>query len=105
MSALGLSEDIISKIIAFRAGQDGVAGTSDDNFFEMPSSIVPKVSESAHLSAAEIAQLSNITNQYLCTKSGNFLARYSVKLDNSRNICEVFSIINRNGKILYWREP
>ncbi len=105
LSALGLNEDIVSKIIAFRAGDDGITGTADDNVFNQPSSIVPQLSQFGHLSPTEIAQLSAIANQYLGTKSGNFSAVCQVKLNNSRNTSQIYSVINRKGIILYWREP
>jgi type II secretory pathway component PulK len=103
--ALGLNEGTAGKVIAFRAGDDGLEGTSDDNFFDTSSNIVPKLSAFTHLSAEEVAQLSNVAGKYLGTKSGNFFCRCLVKLNNSRDTVEMYSVINRNGKILYWREP
>ena len=105
LSALGLSEDIINKIIAFRAGDDGITGTADDNVFNQSSNIVPQLSQFGHLSSAEIAQLSDVANRYLGTKSGNFSVGCQVKLNNSRNVSQINCVINRKGIILYWREP
>jgi general secretion pathway protein K len=105
LSALGLSEDIINKIIAFRAGDDGITGTADDNIFSASSDIVPQLSQFGHLSASEIAQLSTVVNQYLDVKSGFFSVDCRVKLNKNSIVNEMHCILNRNGKILYWREP
>ena len=106
LSALGLSEDIINKIVAFRAGEDGITGTADDNVFNQGSDIVPQLSQFGHLSASEIAQLSAVANQCLATKSSGFFSvDCRIKLNNSSTVNEMHCILNRNGKIVYWREP
>ena len=102
--ALGLSEDIVDKIVSFRLGADGIIGTSDDNIFEAPSNIVPKLSQFSNLSDSEIAQLSVIVDQCLVTSSNNFMARCISKLNGKKKTTEVTCVINRSGKILYWQE-
>lgn len=102
--ALGLSEDIVDKIVSFRLGEDGIIGTSDDNVFDTPSNIVPKLSQSFHLSDSEIANLGVIVDQYLVTNSHNFMARCISKLNGKKKTTEVICVINRSGKILYWQE-
>lgn len=102
--ALGLSESLVNNIVAFRAGNDGVGGTEDDNVFDSASGILQKINEYAHLSESEITQLSTIISQYLGVKSDNFSAGCEVRLSNSRNISRINCIMNRNGKILYWQE-
>ena len=103
--ALGLNEDTVSKIMGFRAGEDGITATADDNIFDLSSTIVLKLSQFADLSAAEVAQLNTVAGKYLSTKSGNFSAKCSVKLNNSRYANEIYYTLSRNGKILYWQEP
>ena len=102
--ALGLSQDLVDKIVSFRLGEDGIIGTSDDNVFDTPSNIVPKLSLFFHLSDSEIAQLSVIVDQYLVTNSNNFMARCISKLNGKKKTTEVICVINRSGKILYWQE-
>lgn len=102
--ALGLSQDLVDKIVSFRLGEDGIIGTSDDNIFEAPSNIVPKLSQFSHLSDSEIAQLSLIVDQYLVTNSNNFMARCIAKLNGKKKSSEVIAVINRSGKILSWEE-
>lgn len=72
--ALGINQDLVDKIVSFRLGEDGIIGSSDDNIFEAPSNIVPKLSQFSHLSDSEIAQISVIVDQYLVTNSNNFMA-------------------------------
>ncbi|MFA5157310.1 MAG: hypothetical protein WC532_08045 [Candidatus Omnitrophota bacterium] len=105
LTALGLDENIVKNIILFRAGEDRVTGTEDDNIFVQASEIVPKLSEFAHLSSSELAQLTDISGKYLGVRSENFFVRCRVKLNNSANVSDIYCILDRNGKILYWREP
>jgi len=102
--ALGLSQDLVEKIVSFRLGEDEIIGTADDNVFNTHSNIVPRLSQSFHLGDSEIAQLSVIVDRYLVTNSNNFMARCISKLNNRRRTTEVISVINRSGKILYWQE-
>ena len=102
--ALGLDDDIVDKILLFRAGEDGIAGTIDDNVFDAPSSIVPKLSQSCHLSDSEVAQLSVVVDQYLVTNSDNFMVKAIAKLNNRKNTAELICVVNRSGKVLYWQE-
>lgn len=102
--ALGIDEVIVDKIIYFRAGEDGIEATADDNIFKQQSGIVAILSQSYHLSASEVARLSNlVSTQKVSTDSNNFMVKSIAKLDNRQIETEVISIINRDGKILYWQ--
>lgn len=103
--ALGLRPYVVEKIFSFRQGDDGIIGTLDDNVLKKSSDIVPKISQFADLSDSELAEFSNISNQYLVTKSENFIVKSIAKLNNRKNTTEVTCVINRSGDILYWREP
>jgi len=102
--ALGLSEDIVDDIISFRAGVDGVIGTADDNIFDTVPNIIPKLSQSYHLSDSQLAAVSAVTNQYLVTNSSNFMIKAVAKLNNKMDRVELICVVNRSGDILYWRE-
>ncbi|MCM8796061.1 MAG: general secretion pathway protein GspK [Candidatus Omnitrophica bacterium] len=102
--ALGLNQDLVEKIISFRLGEDEIISTSDDNIFEVPSNIVPKLSQFSHLSDSEIAQLSVIVEKYLVTNSRNFMVRCISKLEGRKKTAEMISVVDRFGKILYWQE-
>lgn len=103
--ALGLDDDIVDDIISFRAGEDGIIATYDDNIFDTASNIIPKLSQSHHLSDIELAKLSLIVDQSLVTNSKNFMAKAAARLNNNKkNAIELICVLNRNGKLLYWRE-
>jgi len=103
LSALGLDKSIIRKIMLYRAGEDGIEGTSDDNYFANAFDIVPKLSQVYSLSGSEVDQLSMVVSRYLVTYSNNFMIK-AVASSKGRNPLEVTSVINRNGMIFYWRE-
>ena len=102
--ALGLSEDIVAKILFLRYGQDGIMGTSDDNILEDSSDIMPKLRQSYGLNDAEVTQMSTISDKYLSTKSDNFMIRGIARLNNRNTISEVVCVVNRIGEIMYWQE-
>ena len=102
--ALGINADTADAIISFRLGEDGIIGTADDNVFDTPANIAPKLSQFSHLSDSAIAGLSIIAGQYLVTNSHNFMARCISQLNGRKKTAEVISVINRSGKILYWQE-
>ncbi len=101
---LGLNEYIVDKILAFRCGEDGIISTFDDNAFETPSGIVPKLSQHSHLSDSDVASLSTVRDQYLVTNSNYFMARSEAGFDNRKDTAVITAVINRDGKILYWQE-
>jgi hypothetical protein len=101
--ALGLDEDIANKVIQYRAGKDGLAGTTDDNVFVAASEIVPRLSQAYAFSATQIEQLNRVAVLSLGTGSYNFLVKVTASL-GSRYSLPVSSVINRQGKIIYWRE-
>ncbi len=101
--ALGLDEDLAAKIILYRMGPDGLGQTPDDNVFVSQSEIVPKLSQFYAFSSAQIDQLNRIVSQYIAVGSNNFLIKSTAKL-SGKNTLTVFSVVNRDGKVLYWRE-
>jgi len=105
LASLGLSEDIVDALINFRAGEDGLTGTADDNVFRQASEIVPALSAAVHLSSSEVAQLSSVASRHLGVTSKKFSAFFRVKLNNSRDVSWIYCVMDNNGKILHWREP
>ena len=102
--ALGLNGHIVDEILAFRCGEDGIISTSDDNVFEAPSDIVPKLSQHSHLSDSDVALLSTVRDGHLITNSNYFMARSEAGFDNRKDTAVITAVINRDGKILYWQE-
>ncbi|MFH0827846.1 MAG: general secretion pathway protein GspK [Candidatus Omnitrophota bacterium] len=105
LMSLGFSENVADRIIAFRNGKDGIAGSPDDNYFENTADIALKIGDAGNLSQAEQAQINNITGEGLVSvKSANFMARSRVFMVRDKFVYEAVAVINRKGKILYWNE-
>ena len=99
--SLGLSEDVADKIISFRTGDK----TKAPEAFTAVSEIVPKLSQLFHLSESDIASLSAVVERYLTVSSNNFTGYLAARLPNRVNSLKIVSVIDKTGKILYWREP
>jgi type II secretory pathway component PulK len=102
--ALGLDADLVDKILSYRYGEDGILDTADDNIFDTPSNIIPKLSQFASLSDDEVTQLSGVVASSLVCNSGYFSVVSTARLHNHKNIAQTVAVINRDGKILSWRE-
>ncbi len=102
--ALGFSERIANYIIEFRAGKDAIEGTSDDNFFSQISDIVMRLQTRYNLSDIEKAKIESLASSYLSTDSSFFMIRSLAQLADKRNPLEITCVVNKLGKILYWRE-
>jgi type II secretory pathway component PulK len=102
--ALGLSEEVVNKVMLFRLGSDGVFGTSDDGIFFTVSDIVPKIAELlTDLNEAKLAQVSAIVQENLTTKSDNFMVKCIANLYEKKNGASLVCVINRSGETLFWQ--
>jgi type II secretory pathway component PulK len=104
LAALGLSDDILDKLLSYRSGEDKELGTPDDNVFDTSSNIVPVLSQAFHLSDSQVAQLSSVAAKSLGTSSSNFMIKSIGRLLNRKAALEVTCVTDRQGKILYWQE-
>lgn len=102
--ALGLTERLAAKILLFRQGEDGVAGTADDNVFEATSKILPRLSQFSSLTDSEAAELSRVVDYSIVTSSDNFMIRSVARLKNRKNTSEARCVVRKDGRILYWQE-
>ena len=105
LSALGIDDAILDMIIAYRRGEDDIERTIDDNIFNLPGSITAQLSQYYSLSPDEVACLSNLVSAgHLGTNSGYFKIEVQAELDYCSRVMRLESVIDRNGKILYWQE-
>ena len=104
LMSLGLDEYTADNIILFRNGDDGKPGTADDGIFESSFEIVSKLSAFCHLSSAQTDQLNTISQQNLTTKSDNFMIKCVANLEGRKNQTNATCVVNRSGKIMYWRQ-
>lgn len=102
--ALGISARAADEFVAFRRGEDRTAGTADDAVFEAVSQIVPAMKRVCAFTEAETLQAEALAEQYFTTYSNVFSVRCIVGLNRKRDQGEVVSAIDRDGRILYWRE-
>src|SRR5437773_2104722 len=63
MAALGMSEGLVSKVLHFRWGPDGIRGTRDDQSFTTLASAGQELNAFETLTPLEAAQLSNVITQ------------------------------------------
>lgn len=102
--ALGLDNSIVTAIISFRQGDDGLEATYDDGFFKNASNIVPALSRIFNLNPSQLASVTAISQQYLTTMSDNFMVKCSAYFYLDGYIMRTEAVFNRQGEILYWRE-
>jgi type II secretory pathway component PulK len=105
LQAYGLSESLIKKILSFRAGQDKIEGTVDDNVFTQAGEIVARLSQGYDLSPSEVAELSNFTAQVNpVTVSEYFMIRSQGRLLKKNQEAQIDAVVSGGGQIRYWRE-
>ncbi|MCM8831014.1 MAG: general secretion pathway protein GspK [Candidatus Omnitrophica bacterium] len=101
--AIGLSENIVNKLIEFRNGKDGLEGTSDDNIFSTYNEIIPILKNSALFTEEELLHLTVAAEQYFKVNSEFFIVK-SYVFEQDKIISAAYFIINLDGKILYQRQ-
>lgn len=104
LAALGLSPTVTENIMLFRAGKDGISGTADDNFFESAGDIVPKLSQNYSMTVNQVAELSSVVTQSLTISSNVFRGKSRARLNNRKDTAEIDFVMDRAGRVLYYRE-
>lgn len=112
LSALGLSDNVVEKILLYRSGEDKIIANSDDRHFLNSSSIVAQLSQVYSMSASEIAELSNVVASGKTTVFSHIFSICSVAvLDKRAEKCKIECVIEKNltedsdkaGWILDWK--
>ncbi|MFA5099659.1 MAG: hypothetical protein WC547_02105 [Candidatus Omnitrophota bacterium] len=101
--AIGLSPLAVDKILAVRAGKDGIAGTSDDEVFSSIVDVAPAVTGNGGFSPSELADMSNTINAYTTVVSTAFNINSIGKAPGDKNISQVSCVIDLKGSILAYR--
>lgn len=105
LSSLGISDDLIDKILSFRYGADLEEATFDDHIFTSSSNIIEKLKEIFALSFSEVAQLEMLISKgKLTTISQNFMIKSTAKLDNRDVTYTIVVIVDSDGRVKYWQE-
>lgn len=105
LEGLGLSSDLVAKIISLRSGNDGQEATEDDKAFEDVGSIIATLSSQSGLSPAESKQLEEaMENELIGVRSDNFRGYSFGRFRNEDISVKIAFIISRDEQIRYWKE-
>ncbi len=105
LSAIGITDTVIDKIVTYRKGEDSELGTEDDNIFVSSTSVVPSLSQHYSLSISEVQNLSNIVAKgFIGVSSDYFSINSEASLSYSKAKEIIECIVSREGNILFWRE-
>lgn len=102
--ALGMDDDLITKIVEFRSGEDGQEGTEDDGYFDVSANIVTSLGPYS-LNSEQITLLNNLVASGFLTTTSNFI-RLSISIEKSgKRLASYDVVMNLNtGKIVRWQE-
>lgn len=102
--ATGLSHALVDDILEIRMGHDMIIGTDDDGFFDSTSGIVTGLSRFTNLSEADRLALAAASEQFLTVSSSAFTVYSTATSKNGMKRSETVAVVNRNGKVLCWKE-
>lgn len=106
LSALGLDEELINKIIAFRYGKDAILRTEDDGIFTAPVNLSAQLSQFYRLSDTEAVQLDNLAlKDIFSVTSDNFMIKSRASFNNGASPKhQIICVARRSGEILSYVE-
>ncbi|MFZ5801376.1 MAG: general secretion pathway protein GspK [Candidatus Omnitrophota bacterium] len=105
LAALGMGERLISSLINFRKGPDGLAGTEDDGAFKNLADFINDLDHYSDLTGDEVTLLQNLISQNRLTVKSNVLdfeSRVSFLSQPARRYAAVFNL--SENKALRWEE-
>jgi general secretion pathway protein K len=106
LEALGLTDALIDKILAFRRGKDHIDATADDRVFLKTFEITTDLNTVEPLTLKEAQTIDRLNAKgLLCTGSFYFTIEATGKLSNrstARSVRAVYSA--RGDKLVYWKE-
>jgi len=101
---LGLDEDLADKIVSFRAGKDGVLGTDDDNFFDSTDTIVTKLKNFYKIKESSLINLNDLIDAGLLNTNSDYFDIIVISSLNNKIFKRLKSVVDGEGRILYWDE-
>lgn len=102
--ALGLTENLVDKILAYRAGTDGEEGTKDDRAFVQVAVVTADLSRVyTSLPTYEVMALSNLVSANLITTASTHFRVHSIgRLDAKGIGFDITAVVTREGKVVSW---
>ena len=105
LESLGMSEELVEKIISFRNGDDGTKVTEDDNAFEDAGSFGSVLSSALGLSPEEADELqAAIDSGMIGVRSDHFRGYSFGRFRDTDMFARIAFVIDRDEHIRYWRE-
>ncbi|MFH1381053.1 MAG: hypothetical protein ABIH57_02650 [Candidatus Omnitrophota bacterium] len=105
LQALGMTEELVEKVMCFRNGQGGEEPGEYANVFEDVGSIADTLNAVEELSNGEIAQINKIFSfGLLSVRSDNFMGQSLGQIGNKGDAVSIVFVFDREGKVVkYWR--
>lgn len=108
LRAMGFSEALAGKLIAFRLGADGIRRTEDDNVLADSGNIIEAINQFSALNEDEKVSLKDFIESGLFTiKSSYFKIKIEANLENRQTAMTATGVVERDDagiKIVSWRE-
>lgn len=104
LTAMGLEPAIVSKILEYRKGKDGKAGTADDGVFSSLSEVSTVISRYSYLSETDVTQLNSVLETGFSVQSTFFTANIKGKLQHQKQGIRATVVLDQNGGIRRWHE-
>lgn len=106
LSALGLEESLVDKILSVRRGRDGLEATADDHVFLKTFEIAVEVNAVIPLEPSEMRAIDALNARgLLTTNSYYFTIEAWGKLTSAPTLRRVRAVYSsRDDKIVYWKE-
>lgn len=106
LSALGIDDETVDKILKYRSGADTIEGTADDNIFDDTIKIPSVLSEFSPLSIQGMDKLTDLAMmQKLNVESDIFFIASNASSGNKDANISISCIFQRSSnRVIYWRE-
>ena len=102
--AMGVTETLADKILAYRAGADKKPLTSDDLYFTSPEAAPAEIERIVPIDAAEQVALDNLVGTGAFRTASTFFEVISrAKLDSTGAELETRAVLDRRGKVYSYR--
>jgi len=105
LQALGMTEELVEKVMRFRSGSGGEESDGHPNVFENAGSIADTLNNEENLSNGEIALINKIFSfGLLSVRSDNFMGQTFGQVGNKDDAVSITFVFDRKGKVIeYWR--
>ncbi|MBU1084358.1 MAG: hypothetical protein ABIG55_05685 [Candidatus Omnitrophota bacterium] len=111
LGSLGMDKALVRKIIKYRAGEDRVMGTDDDNVFSSAGASAAELSQVVPLSPEEVAIISNLSSQdMISVVSSVFEIKSTARIGRRDQVMEIVCAYDRTkadsgeNAVKYWHE-